>query len=256
MIKTHIPNLRFSIAAASIVGLTMLSSAAMAQPAKNVILVHGAWGDGSNWSKIIPILAAKGLNVTAVQLPLTSLADDADTVKREIARESGPVVLVGHSYGGAVISEAGDDPKVSALVYVAAFAPDAGQSAGALNATVDPAPLAAEAKPDDKGFIKLTKNGVFDDFAQDVTPAEKELLFTAQSPTSVKALGGNLSAAAWHSKPSWYIVAANDRAIQPALEAQMAKTIKAKTTTVKGSHMIMLSKAPGVAAVIEEAAAR
>jgi pimeloyl-ACP methyl ester carboxylesterase len=112
------------------------------------------------------------------------------------------------------------------------------------------------AKPDDKGFIKLTKTGVYDDFAQDVTPAEKELLFTAQSPTSVKSLGGNLSLAAWHDKPSWYIVAANDRAIQPALEAQMAKTIKAKTTTVKGSHMIMLSKAPGVAAVIEEAATR
>ncbi|MBN9220632.1 MAG: alpha/beta hydrolase [Mesorhizobium sp.] len=245
---------RLHIVAVAALGLASLPAVASADPVKNVILVHGAWGDGSNWSKVIPILAAKGLNVTAVQLPLTSLADDAAAVKRAIALADGPVVLAGHSYGGSVITEAGNDPKVSALVYVAAFAPDAGQSAGSLNATVAPSPLAAEAKPDAEGFISLSKTGVYDDFAQDVTPAEKQLLYVAQSPTNVKSVGGNVTSAAWHDKPCWYIVAAHDRAIQPALEAEMAKTIKAKTTTVEGSHMIMLSKASAVAAVIEQAA--
>lgn len=244
---------RFCFAAISAVTVGALPNAALAEPVKNVILVHGAWGEGSNWSRIIPILAAEGLHVTAVQLPLTSLADDAETVKRAIALEDGPVVLVGHSYGGAVITEAGNDNKVSALVYVAAFAPDAGQSAGALNASVAPAPLGSEARPDTQGFLKLTKTGVYDDFAQDLLPGEKLELFTSQSPTNVKSLGGNISAAAWHQKPSWYIVATHDRAIQPVLEAQMAETIKAKTTKVEGSHLIMLSHPSEVAKVIEDA---
>src|SRR6201994_916454 len=216
--------LPFSIAlqplrvATFLIGLGCISSAALAEPAKNIILVHGAWADGSSWSKVIPLLNAKGFHVTAVQLPLTSLADDAATVKRALALENGPTVLVGHSYGGAVVTEAGNDPKVSALVYVAAFAPDAGQSAGSLNASVPPAPLGAESKPDAEGFISLTKTGVYDDFAQDVPEADKAVLYAAQAPTNVKSLGGNITSAAWHSKPSWYIVAAKDRAIQPALE--------------------------------------
>lgn len=243
------------VAAVAICALAAISSNAQASATKSIILVHGAWADGSSWSKIIPLLIAKGLNVTAVQLPLTSLADDAATVKRALALESGPVVLVGHSYGGAVITEAGNDPKVAALVYVAAFAPDAGQSAGSLNASVPPAPLGAEVRPDPQGFLKLTKTGVYDDFGQDVTPTEKLELYAAQAPTNAKALGGTISTPAWRSKPSWYIVAAQDRAIPPTLEATMAKTIRAKTTTVQGSHLIMLSKASAVAAVIEDAAA-
>jgi len=242
--------------AAILAGAASAPLAASAQPAKNIILVHGAWADGSSWSKIIPLLSAKGFHVTAVQLPLTSLADDAAAVKRALALEAGPVVLVGHSYGGAVITEAGGDPKVSALVYVAAFAPDAGQSAGSLNASVPPAPLAAEVRPDSEGFLKLTETGVSEDFGQDVSPSEKLELYAAQAPTNVKALGGTISAAAWRSKPSWYIVAAEDRAIPPTLEATMAKTIGAKTTTVQGSHLIMLSKASVVAGVIEDAAAQ
>lgn len=241
--------------AASLLGLVSLPAAASAQPATNVLLVHGAWADGSSWSRIIPLLTAKGFHVTAVQLPLTSLADDAATVKRALALETGPVVLVGHSYGGAVITEAGSDPKVSALVYVAAFAPDAGQSAGSLNASVPAAPLAAEVRPDSEGFLKLTETGVSEDFAQDLSPAEKLDLYAAQAPTNVKSLGGSISTPAWRSKPSWYIVAADDRAIPPTLEAAMAKTIGANTTTVQGSHLIMLSKASEVAAVIEDAAA-
>lgn len=252
--RKALPHLRGLGIAAAVLGLASLPAAAFAEPAKNILLVHGAWADGSSWSQIIPILTAKGFHVTAVQLPLTSLADDAATVKRALALESGPVVLVGHSYGGAVITEAGSDAKVSALVYVAAFAPDAGQSAGSLNASVAPTPMAAEVRPDAEGFLKLTETGVREDFAQDVTPAQKLELYAAQAPTNVKSLGGSISVAAWHSKPSWYIVAAQDRAIQPGLEASMAKTIGARTTTIQGSHLIMLSKASQVAAVIEDAA--
>ncbi len=236
--------------------ITAFAQPAKAEPAKNVILVHGAWADGSSWSKVIPLLEAKGLNVVAVQLPLTSLADDAATVQRAIALETGPVLLVGHSYGGAVITEAGNDPKVSGLVYVAAFAPDAGQSAGALGASVPPPPMAAEVRPDAMGFLKLTRTGVYDDFAQDLTPREKAVLYAAQAPTNAKSLGGAISTAAWHSKPSWYIVSAGDRAIPPGLEASMAKTIHATTTTIQASHVVMLSHPDAVAAVIERAAAK
>jgi pimeloyl-ACP methyl ester carboxylesterase len=243
------------VAAATISALAAIASNAQAAATKSIVLVHGAWADGSSWSKIIPLLTAKGLHVTAVQLPLTSLADDAATVKRALALETGPVVLVGHSYGGAVITEAGNDPKVSALVYVAAFAPDAKQSAGSQGAAVPPPPMGAEIRPDSQGFLKLTKTGVYDDFAQDVTPSEKLELYAAQAPTNAKSLGGTISTPAWRNKPSWYIVAAQDRAIPPTLEATMAKTIGAKTTTVQGSHLIMLSKASAVAAVIEDAAA-
>src|ERR1700753_2489635 len=203
-------SLRF---AAMLTASAALSTSALADPAKNVILVHGAWADDSSGSKVIPMLNARGLHVVAVQLPLTSLADDAATVKRAIALESGPVVLVGHSYGGAVITEAGNDPKVSALVYVAAFAPDNGQSAGALNASGTPAPLGAESKPDAEGFISLTKTGVYEDFAQDLPEADKAVLFAQQAPTSVKALGGNITSAAWHTQPPWSISAATPTAI-------------------------------------------
>jgi pimeloyl-ACP methyl ester carboxylesterase len=240
--------------AALLLSAASLPAAASAQPVQNVILVHGAWADGSSWAKVTPLLTAKGLHVTAVQLPLTSLADDAATVRRALALESGPVVLVGHSYGGAVITEAGNDPKVKALVYVAAFAPDAGQSAGSLSAAVAPPPMAAEIRPDSQGFLKLTETGVSEDFAQDVSPLEKLELYVAQAPTSVRSLGGTISTPAWRGKPSWYIVAAEDRAIPPTLEATMAQTIQAATTTLQGSHLIMMSKASEVAAVIEDAA--
>lgn len=230
-------------------------SAASAASARvqNVILVHGAWADGSSWSKVIPLLGAKGLNVIAVQLPLTSLADDAATVKRAIALVDGPVILVGHSYGGAVITEAGNDAKVKALVYVAAFAPDAGQSAGSLGATMPPPPLATEVRPDAEGFLKLTKAGIYESFAQDLTAPEKAMLYAVQAPTNTKSLGGNISTAAWHSKPSWYIVSSKDRAIQPALEASMASNIHATTATISSSHVPMLSHPDAVAAVIEQA---
>ena len=223
--------------------------------ASNVILVHGAWADGSSWSKVIPLLLARGLRVTAVQLPLTSLKDDVATVKRALALEDGPTVLVGHSYGGVVITEAGNDPKVSALVYIAAFAPDAGQSVGSLGASAEPAPMGAEVRPDEQGFLKLTESGVKNDFGQDLSPTEKDVLFAAQAPTAAGAFGDNVSAAAWKTKPSWYLVANQDRAIPPNLERAMAKTIKAKTIEVAASHVAMLSRPQETANLILEATA-
>src|SRR3984893_11765747 len=144
--------------------------------AANVILVHGAWANGASWSKVIPVLVGRGLRVTAVALPLTSLKDDVATVERAIALENGPTILVGHSYGGIVITEAGTDPKVVGLVYVAAFAPDFGQSVGSLGASVAPAPLNAELRPDAFGFLKLTETGIRKDFAQDLDSGEQTLL--------------------------------------------------------------------------------
>jgi len=224
--------------------------------ASNVILVHGAWADGSSWSKVIPLLLDRELRATAVQLPLKSLKDDAATVKRAIALADAPIILVGHSYGGAVITEAGDDPKVAALVYIAAFAPDVGQSAGSLGASVEPAPMGAEIRPDAQGFLKLTEAGVKNDFAQDLTPNEKTILFAAQAPTAAVALGQNVSVASWKTKPSWYLVATADRAIQPGLERAMAKAINAKTVEIASSHVAMLARPEETANLILEAAGR
>jgi len=220
----------------------------------SIILVHGAWADGSSWAKVIPLLTARGHKVTAVQLPLTALADDAATVARAIELEEGPVVLAGHSYGGAVITEAGNHPKVKALAYIAAFAPDAGESAGLLGASVDPSPLAPEVRPDAHGFLKLTEAGCYASFAQDLAAAEREIVFAVQGPTAGAALGGTISQPAWRTKPSWYLVASQDGAIQPSLERRMAKRIGASTTEIDASHLAMLSRPEVVADVIAKAA--
>jgi pimeloyl-ACP methyl ester carboxylesterase len=221
--------------------------------AANVILVHGAWADGSCWSKVIPLLESRALRVSAVQLPLTSLDSDVATVRRAIALADGPTVLVGHSYGGVVITEAGNDTKVVGLVYIAAFAPDAGESAGSLGASVAPAPLGAEIRPDKEGYLRLTEGGVKNDFAQDLTPTEKAILFAAQAPTAAAALAGTVSVPAWKARPSWYLVATADRAIQPDLERTMANTIKAKTVEVGSSHVAMLARPQETANLILEA---
>jgi signal transduction histidine kinase len=159
---------------------------------KNIVLVHGAWVDGSCWSKVIVGLDDNGFHATAVQLPLASFEEDVATVNRALTLADGPVVLVGHSYGGAVITEAGTDSKVTSLVYVAAFSPAAGESAGSLLASVAPSPLAAEMRPDAEGFLKMTSAGMYENFAQDLTDAEKSILSAVQAPTSGKALGGNI----------------------------------------------------------------
>jgi pimeloyl-ACP methyl ester carboxylesterase len=220
---------------------------------KTVLLIHGAWADGSSWSKLIPALEAKGLHVVAVQIPLTSFADDVSATQRAIALEDGPVLLVGHSYGGAVISEAGNDPKVAGLVYVSAVAPDKGESAFGLITSV-PTPIGSELRPDKNGFLKLTPKGIAEDFAQDLSAKEIAVLTATQVPTSVAAMKGEVTVPAWKSKPSWYIIAANDRAISPDLEAAQAKRIGAATVTVPSSHVIMLAQPSRVADVICDAA--
>jgi pimeloyl-ACP methyl ester carboxylesterase len=220
---------------------------------RNVVLVHGAWADGSSWAKVIPLLEAAGLRVVAVQNPLTSLQDDVAAVQRAIALQDGPVLLVGHSYGGAVITEAGTDPKVAGLVYVAAFAPDAGQAVGELGKEFPPAPGGAEIRPDASGFLMMTPKGIEENFAQDLPKTERKILAATQGPTNGAAFGAKLANAAWKTKPTWYVVAANDRMIAPDLERQFAKTMKAKTITVPSSHVPMLSHAQQVAKLIIEA---
>jgi pimeloyl-ACP methyl ester carboxylesterase len=219
----------------------------------HVVFVHGAWADGSSWSKVIALLQAKGIDATAVQLPLTTLDGDVATVKRAIALKDGPVILAGHSYGGAVITEAGNDPKVVGLVYVAAFAPDAGESVGSVGKPYPPAPLGAELRPDAEGFLSVTPKGFAEDFAQDLPAKEVRVLWAAQGPTNAAVFGASISEAAWKTKPSWFVVAEQDRAIPPALEKAEAERMKATTITVAASHLVMISHPKEVADLIEKA---
>jgi pimeloyl-ACP methyl ester carboxylesterase len=244
--------------AACAVLLAVISPAARAtaqEKVKTVLLIHGAWADGSSWSKVVPLLEAKGLHVVAVQIPLTSFADDIAATKRAIALEDGPVLLVGHSYGGAVITEAGNDPKVAGLVYVSAVAPETGESTFGLITSVQ-TPIGSELRPDSSGYLKLTPKGIAEDFAQDLPAKEIAVLTATQVPVSVAAMKGEVTTPAWKSKPSWYIVAAHDRAISPDLEAAQAKRIGATTTTVPSSHVIMLAQPSKVADVISDAASK
>jgi pimeloyl-ACP methyl ester carboxylesterase len=250
-------NVVTACAALLAIGFVVKTPAQEPAPAgiKTVLLIHGAWADGSSWSKIIPLLEAKGLHVVAVQIPLTSFADDIAATQRAIDLEDGPVLLVGHSYGGAVITEAGNDPKVAGLIYVSAVAPDKGESAFGLITSVA-TPIGSELHPDKSGFLKLTPKGISEDFAQDLSAKEIAVLTATQIPTSVAAMKGEVTTPAWKSKPSWYIVAANDRAISPDLEAAQAKRIGATTTTVSSSHVIMLAQPSKVADVIVDAASK
>jgi pimeloyl-ACP methyl ester carboxylesterase len=222
--------------------------------AKNIVLVHGAFADGSSWSKVIPLLQAKGYKVTSVQNPLTSFTDDVAATKRAIAAQDGPVILVGHSYGGVVITEAGNDPKVAGLVYVAAFAPDAGQSIVDITKDFPKAMGLEKVVPQADGFLLLSPDGIATGFAQDLSKEEQALLTAVQPQTHGSIFAAQPSKAAWHSKPSWYIVASEDHMIIPEHEAAMAKQLKATTTTLPSSHVVMLSHPKEVAKVIDEAA--
>ena len=219
-----------------------------------VVLVHGAFADGSSWSKVIPLLQAQGLKVVAVQNPLTSLSDDVAFTQRVIDAQAGPVVLVGHSWGGSVITQAGNHDKVKALVYVAAFAPKVGETSLDGVKAFPPAPGLANPIATADGFLTLSAETVAEDFAQDVTPGEANLIATTQGAVRGANFEETLTTAAWTSKPSWYIVAANDRMIQPDAQRALARRINARTTTLDASHVPMVSKPQQVADVIVAAA--
>ena len=231
------------------------AQASSPQGVRNIVSVHGAWADGSSWSKVIPLLQAKGLHVVAVQNPLTSLADDVAATKRAIASQDGPVLLVGHSYGGVVITEAGNDPKVVGLVYVAALAPSEGESVASVTKPFPPTPLGSEVRADAEGFLTVTPKGIAEDFAQDLTDKEKQILTATQAPTAA-VFGATVTTAAWKTKPSWSVIASNDRAVSPELQKAEAAAMKAASITVPSSHVPMLSHPKEVADLIEQAAAK
>jgi pimeloyl-ACP methyl ester carboxylesterase len=219
-----------------------------------IVLVHGAFADGSSWDKVVPILQAKGYHVVAVHQPLSSLADDVAATKRVIHQQPGDVILVGHSYGGVVISEAGNEQKVKGLVYVAAFAPDANESIMDLGKGGPEPAWLPMVKFDEGGFGYLPEKTVLEDFAQDVPRTEARVITAKQGWTNKRTLEDKVTTAAWHNKPSWYVRAANDRFIDPGAEAMMAKRMNAKTTSVQAGHLAMLVKPREVAAVILQAA--
>ena len=244
------------MAVSILVWVSLAGAAATAPPGpvKNIVLVHGAFADGSSWAKVIPLLQAKGYNVTAVQNPLTSLADDVAATQRALALQNGPVILVGHSWAGVVITEAGMDPKVVGLVYVAAFAPDQGEVVGELGKAYPPPPALAAPIVDKQGFLSLPTDAVVKHFASDLPAAEARVVAATQGPIASSVFGAQVSGVAWKTKPSWYIVSKLDAAIAPDEERFFAKRMKATTTELNTSHVSMLSQPKAVAAVIMDAA--
>lgn len=221
---------------------------------KNIVLVHGGFVDGSGWEGVYKALRKSGYRVTIVQNPTTTLADDVAATNRAIAAQDGPVLLVGHSYGGVVITEAGNNPKVAGLVYVAAFAPEKGESVATLIKNPPPnAPVPPILPPQD-GFLFLDRSKFASSFAADVTPENAAFMADSQVPWGVEALNGAVSEPAWKTKPSWYLVATDDKMIPPDAQRNMSKRIGAKVTEVRGSHAVYVSQAGAVASFLEEAA--
>jgi pimeloyl-ACP methyl ester carboxylesterase len=220
----------------------------------SIVLVHGGFVDGSGWQGVHDILAKDGYEVIVVQNPTISLADDVVVTRRAIAAAQNPVVLVGHSYGGVVITEAGNDPKVISLVYIAAFAPDAGESVETLIANPPPgAPVPPILSPQD-GFLALDKAMFEAAFAADVDPATAQFMADAQVPWGVDAAGGAVTTAAWRSKPSHYLVATDDHMIPPPAQRQMAERAGAQIVETSGSHAVYVSRPDEVARLIQQAA--
>jgi len=223
-------------------------------PVRNIVLVHGAFADGTSWSKVIPLLQADGYHVVAVQNPLTSLADDVAATRRIIALQDGPVILVGHSWGGAVITQAGDDPKVVGLVYVAAYAPEVGQSANDASGPFGLTEGQKQIRVDSRKFASMTSEGILNDFAQGLPLAERKLVFAVQGQSYGPMFEEKLTVAAWKTKPSWVVISANDRMLQPAMEKSSASKLGATATTLSTCHLAMLEQPKEVAAVIDSAA--
>lgn len=220
---------------------------------RNIVLVHGAYADGSSYARVIPLLRARGLQVTVVQNPLTSLAADVAATKRAIARIGGPVILVGHSSAGVVITEAGNDPRVAGLVYISAIAPDDGQSASEALKGYPATPGGAEQHPDAAGYLTITRKGVDEDFVPDLAPADRALVYETQGDWNSAFLAEKVTKAAWRTRPSWFIIP-DDRMVPVQHERDAAARMHAKVTTLAASHVPMLSHPNDVAAVIIDAA--
>ncbi|MEX0339206.1 MAG: alpha/beta fold hydrolase [Arenibacterium sp.] len=235
---------------------TVLMAASLAVPTlalakdASVVLVHGAFADGSAWGKVIPILQKAGVDVSAAQLPLTSLSDDAAVASHLIDTVDGPVVLVGHSYGGAVITEAGNAENVEALVYVSAFTLDAGQSMSDILKNAGPSPSFKDAIIDGRGHARLSAESFATYFAPDIPPEEAAIYAATQGPLTVKNNGVPATAAAWENKPVFYVMSENDQIIPPQAQGYFAKKMKASTTKLPSSHAVMLSQPQAVADVI------
>ena len=240
----------------SAAGLSGVAQTTETVAAKNVVLVHGAWVDGSSWSKVIPLLEAKGLHVVSVQIPLTSLADDVAATDRALALIDGPVILVGHSYGGVVITQAGNNPKVKGLVYIAAFSPDAGESVFSLaKSSPVQSPALSQIVADNAGFTKISKQGIDEDFAEELSATEKAVLLATQVPASApNTLGAPVTEVAWKTKPSWTLITTRDRVLPFQAQQAMAQRSNAQVTSVASSHLVILAHAEEVAGVIERAA--
>jgi pimeloyl-ACP methyl ester carboxylesterase len=238
-----------SILFASLFLFTQLSNA-QEKTIKNVVIVHGAFADGSGWRGVYDILSKKGYHVTVVQNPLTGLKDDVAATRRILDKQDGPTVLVGHSWGGVVITEAGVHEKVAALVYVAAYQPDQGENTLKWASSLPAAPEFGILPPDDKGFVYYGKEKFHAGFAADLSKAETDFLFASQQPIYAESFSTPVAAAAWRTKPSYGVVATEDKSINPDIERNMYKRSNTKITEVKGSHVIFASRPDAVANVV------
>jgi pimeloyl-ACP methyl ester carboxylesterase len=221
----------------------------------NVVLVHGAWADGSSWSAVIERLQADGYHVTAPQFPMTTLADNVARLRQVLAVQEGPTIVAGHSYGGQIITALGTDaPNVAGLVYIAAFGIDEGESLGALLSQGPVTPALVHLITDEQGFTWLSEADFVNHFAADVDPVKAKVMYAVQQPLAASAFGDVMGVPAWKSQPSWYLVAANDEAIPPPAERQFAARMGATTVEIPSSHMAMVSHPEDVVELIESAA--
>ncbi|MCG2615744.1 alpha/beta hydrolase [Terrimonas sp. NA20] len=241
-------------ASLSLFSIDSVNAQKISKGVRNILLVHGAFADGSSYAKLIPILQGKGYNVIAVQNPLTSLEADVAATKRAIALADGPVLLVGHSYGGVVVTESGNDPKVAGLLYIAAVIPDEGQSLVDAAGKYPAAPGNIEMRKDASGFISLTETGIHKFFAQDLPAAERKVVYATQIPWYEGATTTKVTKAAWKSKPSWCIVAINDHMVNLELARAQVKRLNATALELQSSHVPMVSQPGKVAAFIVSAA--
>lgn len=233
---------------------SFLAGNAQAPAVKNIVLVHGAFADGSGWEAVYKILKSRGYNVTVVQNPLSSLEDDVAATKLALDKQDGPAVLVGHSWGGSVITQAGNSPKVVSLVYVAAFQPEVGETTLDLVMSAPVAPENGILPPDEKGYVYYDKAKFHGGFCADLSKEKADFMYASQGAFGAKGFGTPITEAAWKTKPSWGVIATEDKSINPEILRRTYKRANTKVTEVKGSHVIFISQPKAVADVIEAAA--